>query len=406
MRPHVLQACLRAGIESRATQVGPFLVLINSHHDGWFHNYAVPVDGAAPTGADAQALVEFFAAHHRRPRLEYVRPAPAVDAALREAGFTVDATLTLMAVDEPVPPPATPDYRVLLPTDDEHLSQAVLVQDTAYGEPTDQTPDPAGLRSTVRDGGCVALVVHAGTGEPAGAGLFTLPKFGLVEVAGIGVLPEHRRRGVAALVASALTEEALRRGHRPFLQVEKDEPARVYARIGYRVIGEMADARRAVSVDRPTPTVDTGERDTLLAFLDYSRAGLVGKLAGVGDAQARRSVLPSGTTLLWLVKHTMAVELFWLHHAFGGAPKTDLMDDELTDEDSPASVIERYRQVAKATTELVTAHPDLDVPGAVALFEPPAWSLHWTLVHLVEEVSRHAGHADILREQIDGVTGR
>jgi predicted GNAT family acetyltransferase len=58
------------------------------------------------------------------------------------------------------------------------------------------------------------------------------------------VLPDHRRRGIAAAVASALTEEALRRGHQPFLQVEKDEPFRIYERIGYQVIGDMADARQ------------------------------------------------------------------------------------------------------------------------------------------------------------------
>lgn len=409
MQPRVVQACLRAGIESRSTQVGPFLVLINSHTDNLFHNYAVPVDGAEPTADDVSRLIEFFTDRQRVPRLEYVRPAPAVDGPLTAAGFDVAGTLTLMAVDNPVAPRPTPDYRVLFPTTDDELSQAARVQNTAYGEPPTKDPDPAGLRHTLEVDGCVALVVHTATGEPAGAGLFMAPQGGLVEIAGVGVLPAHRRQGVGGLVTSALTEEAVRRGHRPFLQVERDEPARLYEKLGYHVIGEMADARLVVpgrSVDRPIPTVDTGERDTLLAFLDYVRTGLVNKLVGVDDEAARRSTVPSGTNLLWLVKHTMAVELFWLHHAFGGCPQEDLVDDDLTEADSPASVLAQYRAVAKATTELVAAHPDLDEPGAIAPFQPPVRSLRWTLVHLVEEVSRHAGHADILREQVDGVIGR
>jgi hypothetical protein len=220
------------------------------------------------------------------------------------------------------------------------------------------------------------------------------------------VLPEHRRHGVGRLVTAALTAEALRRGFQPFLQVEKDEPARLYERIGYRRIGEMADARRPINKDRPTPRVAGDERETLLVFLDYVREGLISKLAGVNAEDARTALVPSGTNLLWLVKHTMAVELLWLHHAFGGMPESELVDDELAPEDSPASVIDRYRAVAQASAELVGRHPDLGELGVIAPFAPPAHSLRWTLVHLVEETSRHAGHADILREQLDGRTGR
>lgn len=237
-----IQACLRAAIEQRAQPVGPFLVLINSESDNPFLNYAVPVDGAAPTAADVTALVEFFRSRDRMPRLEYVRPAPDVDQPLVAAGFDVAATLTLMAVDRLVPPAEVPGYRVRLVDDEAGLKEVLLVQNVAYGEP-DLTADRIGIRRTVRDGGCVALATEEATGAPAGAGLWPPQRFGLVEVLGIGVLPDHRRRGIAASVASALTEEALRRGHQPFLQVEKDEPFRIYERIGYQVIGDMADAR-------------------------------------------------------------------------------------------------------------------------------------------------------------------
>jgi GNAT superfamily N-acetyltransferase len=244
MELRAVQAGLRASIENRATTVGPFLVLMNDTSDNPFMNYAIPTDGAAPTTADVTTLVDFFTDRQRLPRLEYVRPAPAVDQALVAAGFDVAATLTLMAVDQPLPPRPNPEYRVELVTDDDRLRQVMAVQNIAYDEPTHGEPDPAGLRRMLANGGRVALAVHAGTGEPVGGGQFSGPQGGLVEVAAIGVLPAHRRRGVAALLTALLTDEAIRRDHEPFLQVEKDEPYRVYERLGYRVIGDMADARR------------------------------------------------------------------------------------------------------------------------------------------------------------------
>src|SRR6266567_5373250 len=233
-----IQAGLRAGIESRAVRVGPFLVLLNANSDNPFRNYAVPSDGAEPTTDDVTALIDFFTSQDRLPRLEYVRPAPAVDAPLTASGFNVAGTLTLMALDgELVPEPAVPGYRVTLVTEVRELRRAAGVQDIAYGEP-EREPDPGGLVRTIDDGGRVSLVVHVESGAAAGAGLSTEPQGGLVEIAGVGVVPEHRRRGVGALATWALTAEALRRGHEPFLQVEKDEPLRVYQRLGYRVIGE------------------------------------------------------------------------------------------------------------------------------------------------------------------------
>ncbi len=210
-----VRACLRAGIESRATEVGPFLVLINDTSANPFLNYAVPLDGAAPTAADVATLVAYFTDRDRLPRLEYVRPAPAVDAALRAGGFDVTGTLGLMAIDDVLPVGRKPDYDVVFPQDEKSLRQAVAVQDTAYGE--DREPDPSRLLAVVADGGAVALATETATGAPAGAGLFTPPRAGMVEIAAVGVLPTHRRRGVGGLVATDLTVEAIRRGLRPFL---------------------------------------------------------------------------------------------------------------------------------------------------------------------------------------------
>ncbi|HEY3610389.1 MAG TPA: GNAT family N-acetyltransferase [Pseudonocardiaceae bacterium] len=241
-----VQSCLRATIESRSTKVGPFLVLLSSATDNPFSNYAVPLDGAAPTGDDVTALIGFFTDRKRLPRLEYVRPAPAVDAALAAAGFDVAGTLTLMAIEhEPAPPPDAAGYEVRLVTSEPELRQAVAVQNTAYGEP-DTEANPDFMVRNVADGGAVALAVETATGAPAGAGAYTPAQGGLVEIAGVGVTPEHRRHGVGALVTWTLSAEASRLGHQPFLQVEKADPLRVYQRIGYRVIGDMADARRVL----------------------------------------------------------------------------------------------------------------------------------------------------------------
>lgn len=70
------------------------------------------------------------------------------------------------------------------------------------------------------------------------------------------------------------------------------------------------------------------------------------------------------------------------------------------------SVLAMYRRVGERTAEIVAAHPDLDELGSIAPFGPPLRTLRWTLAHLIEETSRHAGHADILRELIDGAVGR
>jgi ribosomal protein S18 acetylase RimI-like enzyme len=243
MDSRAIQTCLRAGIADRAVPVGPFLVLVHPDSANPFLNYAVPVDGAAPTAADVSALVEFCRQRERLPRLEYVRPAPDVDRALVDAGFDVAATLTLMALAEFAPPPECPGYRVRPATAEADLAAAVRVQNVAYGEP-DLTADPIGLPRLVAAGGRV-VIAETEAGTLVGAGVCPAPRDGLVEIFGVAVAPEHRRRGLARLITGELTSAALRHGHQPFLQVEKDEPARIYERLGYRVVGELADARLA-----------------------------------------------------------------------------------------------------------------------------------------------------------------
>lgn len=165
--------------------------------------------------------------------------------------------------------------------------------------------------------------------------------------------------------------------------------------------------RWCVMVDRRPPSVLAGEKETLLAFLAYLRDCLVAKLDGISPADARRAGVPSGTSLLGLIKHVTAVEAFWLQHAFAGLSPDDVIPgDELTADDTPVAVIDTYRTIAATSTEIIRRCDDLDIRAAVAPFGPPAKSMRWLLVHMIEETARHAGHADILREQIDGVVGR
>ncbi len=157
--------------------------------------------------------------------------------------------------------------------------------------------------------------------------------------------------------------------------------------------------------DRRTPFVNAGERATLVAFLDYLRDAVVIKAEGLSDEDGRRALVPSGTSVLGLVKHLTMVEVSWFQWSFAGE-KVWVPTGDLEQADTAASVIDGYRAAIARNNEIVASAPDLSTRCAR---KPPATdplSLRWVLVHMVEETARHAGHADILREQIDGRTGR
>ena len=157
--------------------------------------------------------------------------------------------------------------------------------------------------------------------------------------------------------------------------------------------------------DRRAATVNTGEKETLVLFLDYLRECIVAKTEGLDDEALRRSTVPSGTSLLGLVKHLTMAETFWFQHVFAGTevivPESDLEPDDTTE-----SVIAGYQAACAAGNEVVAACDDLDQLGVRQGTRPVALSLRWDLVHMIEETARHAGHADIIREQIDGQVGR
>lgn len=151
------------------------------------------------------------------------------------------------------------------------------------------------------------------------------------------------------------------------------------------------------------PSIIADEKATLLAFLNYLRESVASKLVGLSDEEARRPGVDSGTSLAWIVDHLTAVELLWFVETFAG---DDPADETATDTPEPiVDLRDRYRRAVERSNELIEACTDLDTPAARPRRHTPQ-TMRWILVHMIEETARHAGHADILREWIDGSTGR
>jgi len=156
--------------------------------------------------------------------------------------------------------------------------------------------------------------------------------------------------------------------------------------------------------DQKPPRLAGDERETLHALLQYQRASLVRKVADVDDLAARSAVVGSGTSLLWLVKHMARAECLWIVHRYAGED-LELLDDEVRPDDSLASAINEYQRTWLRVDEVVSSAPDLDELCRNAGDGGPV-NLRWVLMHLLEETAGHAGHADIIRELIDGRIGR
>ena len=153
--------------------------------------------------------------------------------------------------------------------------------------------------------------------------------------------------------------------------------------------------------DRKPPRMTGDDRDILLGLLQYQRDSFIRKVSGVGAAEVARSPVPSGTSLLWLANHMADAEVTWVLNRFAGRPE----DPALAGPDETVeAAVDRYRRVNREVDAVLSAAsldeacPPFDGDGTV--------NLRWVLAHLLEETARHAGHADVLRELIDGSTGR
>lgn len=155
--------------------------------------------------------------------------------------------------------------------------------------------------------------------------------------------------------------------------------------------------------DRQPPRAAGDERTVLLAQLRFHRESFASKLEGLDEAAARSSPVPSGTSLLWLAKHLTFAEHIWLQHRFAGGPLERV--NELEPGDTVASVVGALRAAWPALDAIIEGG-DLDARLPDPAGGAADLDLRWVVTHLVAEVARHAGHADILRELLDGQTGR
>ena len=159
------------------------------------------------------------------------------------------------------------------------------------------------------------------------------------------------------------------------------------------------------------------QKETLHRYLRTSREALLSKLDGLSEYDARRPMTRTGTNLLGLVKHVASVELGYLGEVFGRPSERDdlpwFRDDAEPDadlwvpaEETRASVVDLHHFAAGHSDATIRAL-DLDATGEVPWWpvERRTVTLHQILVHLGTETARHAGHADILRELVDGGAG-
>ncbi|MFX0537809.1 DinB family protein [Ornithinimicrobium sp. Y1847] len=169
---------------------------------------------------------------------------------------------------------------------------------------------------------------------------------------------------------------------------------------------------------RPEPPFAADEAGTLLGFLDFQRATLAWKTEGLDDEALRASLTghPSGMSLAGLLKHLAYVEDYWFAEVVGGQVDVEPWasvdweaDGDWDWHSAREDTGEELRALWAASLERSRAivAGRLDDLGATS----PAWggreqvSLRWVLTHMIEEYARHNGHADLLREQVDGQTG-
>ena len=163
-------------------------------------------------------------------------------------------------------------------------------------------------------------------------------------------------------------------------------------------------------LERVAPPGIVPEREALSGWLDYHRADLLAKLEGLTDEQAARRVVPSLNTLHGLVRHLTKVEFIWFARVvsgldepapFGFPDRRDgdfLLDDGASLEDDVARFVaacERSREIFAGVEldERRTNHRTGEI------------DVRWVMIHMIEEYAQHNGHADILRELVDGTTG-
>jgi hypothetical protein len=166
-------------------------------------------------------------------------------------------------------------------------------------------------------------------------------------------------------------------------------------------------------IERPMPPLDADERTTLEAWLDFYRSTLALKCDRLEDPQLRRAaVSPSQLTLLGLVQHMAEVERNWFRRVLAGEPAPPIYDPtadpsghdggfEVSEQASYHAAVAVWQgEITHARANCASRNLDDTSP-----FMGARVSLRWIYIHMIAEYARHSGHADLLRERIDGVTG-
>src|ERR1700733_14995027 len=175
----------------------------------------------------------------------------------------------------------------------------------------------------------------------------------------------------------------------------------------------MTEIWTSPSVDRTAPDNVAQERKALEQWLDYHRATLLFKCEGLTEQELkRRAVPPSSLSLLGLVRHMVEVERWWFRmHAAGEDigfiydPDGVGLDFEQVDEADAPGDLAAFRRECEAATAAVAQRSLDDIVRSRREPPGPDRDLRWIFLHMIEEYARHNGHADLLREAIDGTTG-
>jgi uncharacterized damage-inducible protein DinB len=147
------------------------------------------------------------------------------------------------------------------------------------------------------------------------------------------------------------------------------------------------------------------ERDVLLHYLNKMRNAVVRTSDGLTEAQQRTPGVPSGTNLLGIVQHLTDAEVHWFQRVFLGEHHHVDFSMDVPADVTRAEVVAAYREACARSDAIVRACPDLSTLAKIVNpGENEQDSLRVIVAHMIEETARHAGQADILREQIDGVT--
>ena len=167
---------------------------------------------------------------------------------------------------------------------------------------------------------------------------------------------------------------------------------------------------------RIEPEPEGSELTEIVQYLDYQRETVLAKTEGLTQPQMVQMHPPSELTLAGLLYHLALVEESWMEERFSGLPARDpwggidwegdpVWEFRTAEGVAPEELRDRYRVACERSRAVVSAASGLDQLSRETLRDGRHFSLRWVMLHLIEETARHAGHADMLREAIDGSVG-